>query len=354
MRRTITLIHAAAYRASSAGIPGVNQNDRNTSNSRLVLDFLPEIVERPGVVLSPLSLANSYPFADTLEIFKCNPASGVFRSLHQLFGDAVVHVFGKATFFAAAFLEQAFGRLRAFGLQFRSEPGITVAYPVHLSAGVAIPVAVRGDVLHAEINAEKLSDIFFLRRFNITGGEQVELPVYVDKIAFTTLAGEKFPLAFSADKGYLLPTTNCPDRDFRLREIVGQDAIVKCNRAKRAEYPFGFAVNLVGVSDLRNAAHSDLCAEWKFLPNVVVGKFVERKLTEYLVLPCLLADVIASGVCYLKRLLEKLRLFWRRKEFHFRGQFHGHNYNTSFNTLKGKERAFLPQLKPGVSSPSFR
>jgi hypothetical protein len=60
---TVGLVDVATLRAFPRGVPRIHQDDPNSGELRLVGDEPPELVERPGVRVRALRLANRYPAA---------------------------------------------------------------------------------------------------------------------------------------------------------------------------------------------------------------------------------------------------------------------------------------------------
>src|SRR5699024_1012660 len=89
----------------------------NTLPRCLVGDERRELRERPRVQLCSLGLAGPCPGADAGQVFQTNPSLGALGLSDDLFGYAVVHVFGEPGFFARTLAEQALGRFSSFLLQ---------------------------------------------------------------------------------------------------------------------------------------------------------------------------------------------------------------------------------------------
>lgn len=282
--------------ATDVGRSDVVCLDRNASKLRLVDDFLLQVVERPSVVLSPLAASNRCPFADAFEVLKSNAALGVFRLLNHTLGDAVVHVFGKASLFLTSFLEQALGRLRTLGLQPRAQLGMALAQSVDLSSCELFPVAVCGDVGDTQINAQKTLNLGRWGRLNIAGRKQVELPVDQTQIGFTALRFQQLAVMCSADVGNPLATGNGPDRNLLWGQPPSQDAAVIGDCAERVKCALFALARLVGIRNLRNATNSHLGGQSKARADRLVRQAVKRELLELLILPRQLADLITSVV----------------------------------------------------------
>ena len=215
----ISFIHIPTLRTRPGGVARVHQNQPHPRPLRLVGDLLSQIVEAPGIPLPPLALSNRYPLQDTLQVLQGNPATGVFRPLHQLLRNPMI--------FLPALLQQALGRLRALALQ--------AAQPVDLPARVPVRIAVHGDVLHPQVHTQVTVRLCRRRRFLLTGSQQVELsPRFLSSSAS----------CLSPPKGDPLPSPDSPDRDALSFQVVRQDPAIEGNRTRGLEGPLHLVVQL--------------------------------------------------------------------------------------------------------------
>lgn len=172
------------------------------------------------------------------------------------------------------------------------------------------------------------------------------------------LAFEQFKLAFTAGEEHLLPTFNGPDIQFHPVQFVGQDAVVKGDRAAWFESPLAFLVQLVRIRNLADAAHYHLRGQSEHFFDVIVGKFMDRDLAKRFNIPRLGRNVIASGIGYFKSLAKCICLFRRWKEFYLSDQFHSvmiPQFQTFENGLaqEPRQRLSLPTAKAAGFSPRF-
>src|SRR3990167_7299875 len=107
----------AALRTGTAGVSGINQNNRHACPQSLVLDLETQIRERPVRVSCALGTSNRYPVSNPAEFFQRDRASGVPCLLHDLFGNNVIGVFLEVRLFTRHTLEFALGRLRSIALE---------------------------------------------------------------------------------------------------------------------------------------------------------------------------------------------------------------------------------------------
>ena len=332
---TVGLGGVTASGALPRGVLGVNEHDGDACNLRLVNDLLLQIIERPSMVLSPLATSNRYPFAYTLELFKGDAAPGVFCLLNYTLGDAVIHVFSKASLFAAALLHHLVSRFRPRGLQLASKLGMSLAKSIDVASGEPVPVTVRGNVLDAKVNTKEPLDLSWGGSLNITGGEQIELAADQAQVRFSTLGLKQSQLVFAANKRDVLTPASGPNRDLLPVEHPRQDAVVIGNRAAKVKRALLVLARLVGICNFGNAAHGHLCCQIKARADHSVRQTVKRKLLELLVAPRQLADFVASSVGSLKRLKQRPSLLWSRSQFHLSGQSHNVSIFESEVKVKG-------------------
>ena len=109
---SVQLIEYLAQCPQAGRVPGwcwgSTRTERHPGQACFVGRKLPELIT-PGVVATPLRLANRDPRTNTLEILKRNPALRAFGVRNQPFAEVMVHPGGKPAFLAQAPPQQAFG-----------------------------------------------------------------------------------------------------------------------------------------------------------------------------------------------------------------------------------------------------
>ena len=237
-------------------------------------------MEGPTVQLASLRLPNPYPTAYPAQVFQSETAPGVFGLVHELFGDAVVHVGCEAALPARYGPKTTARGFCPFGLEPGAEPCMPTAQTSHVCAGVKLPVAVDGDVGNAEIDAEMSFHVNRFGRLHVAGGEQVELAAHVAQVGLAAPGLEQFQVTRPGDERDGLPSVESPDRDGALVEIPGQDAVVVGKRAPFGKAALRVLADVVGVGNTTNGANGHLSRQAEPFANVVVGQLVERKLAK--------------------------------------------------------------------------
>lgn len=154
-RWSVRLRDVATRGAGPGRVSRIDEDDRNASIKRFVLDKGSKLVETPGMQAATLSLSNRYPGPDALKIFKSNRSLGVFGFRNQLFGNAVVNVPGESGHPTGKFLEMSLGRLRTFALKSRFERIKPVTDLVDLLTRMDLAIGIHSKILYSEIDAKR-------------------------------------------------------------------------------------------------------------------------------------------------------------------------------------------------------
>src|SRR3990167_250969 len=144
----------AANRTHLRRIARVHQNHWNACASGLVLNLIPQIIERPVRVSCPLLASDRYPIPYPAQIFERNTSIGVLCLLHDLLGNDVVGVALKTSLLTRNAFELALGRFRAIALEIAAEVKKLAPIIFNRLTAVGMPVTIRGDVHNAKVNAE--------------------------------------------------------------------------------------------------------------------------------------------------------------------------------------------------------
>lgn len=338
LSRSVALINTTAYGTGARSIMWVNRNYGHTGQPSLVLDKGSKLEERPVMQRSSLGATQPYPPADTLEVFKSNPATGVFRAGHDAFADRVVGIRSKPVFLAGQLLEASARRLRALALQPGAQATMAITHVVHGVTTVNRPVAVRREVDNAQVHAQEFAYVFGRGFLHLAHLVQVEFAAPKDQVRFALHERQQGKLTLARDKRDGLPSAHRPDAYGLRGQLPGQDVAVIGDAAMRAESTPRFAVELVGVGDLRQQANGHLGRQLVALAHIVVAGVVQVVLAKRLGVPGVCADEVRRRVRHLKCALQQVGLFRRRLELDLRNQFHAYQYSTTvqhFQVLKG-------------------
>ncbi|HMB08209.1 MAG TPA: hypothetical protein VKP69_31325, partial [Isosphaeraceae bacterium] len=135
-------------------------DDRYTGQSCLVGQEGKELMERPTrELIASVATPGRNPFADALQVFQGNPASGAFGGLDDRFRDAMVFVPAEPGLFPGDSL-QLF--LRPFGVPpLESFPLEIVFAPdlLNVSPGMLFAIRIGCDVENPQVHAEEVLDL---------------------------------------------------------------------------------------------------------------------------------------------------------------------------------------------------
>lgn len=322
MRLTIGFRNMVTDATHLTGIGRVEHNNGNARQFRLVADKLEQLVKRPVMQIATLFASGPYPFADAIEIFKSDAASGALRFFYNLLADGVVKPSCKAFLFASQSPAYTICGFGSFLLQAATLAKTTVPNAQNLRAAVLLTVGIGCDVHNSKVNTDILGDIHLVGCLNVAGGEKIKDAIDISKVGFSVSGLQQLPLTLTADKGNGLPTAHRPDANGLLVYPPTQDTVIVGEGGSQFEDTFPFAVENIGVLDFANTAHRHLRREVKFCAHIIVDKVMQWHASKNLVLPRLLADVVASMIGRFKREFQRLvlRLGWFK--FDFGCEFH--------------------------------
>lgn len=352
LRGSIAFVDVPAGRAGARSIARVNRHYWHTGQPRLVLDKGAKLKERPAMQRGSLSATSRYPFADTLEVFEGNPATGVLRDSHDALADRVVGVGGKPALFAGQLLEAAARRLCALALQPGAQAAVTVAHVFHGAAAVDGPVAVSGDVDDAQVHAQEVVYLRGRRLVHFADLMQVERAAPVDQIRLALHKRQQGKLALARDERNSLPPVHRPNGNGLRIQSPRQDTFVIGDAAVRVKRSLPLAVELVGVRDLRQQADGHLRGQLVSLAHGVVASVVQIVLAKGLGFPSDFAHEVRCRVRRFQCAAQQFGLPWFGLELDLSNQFHAFQYSISVRisqALKGEVSPSSPRLKAGVS-----
>lgn len=345
--RAITALGMPADATALAGIRRINQRDRHTGTLCLVADTGAQLPESPVVVsrallrpLDPCSLAN------TTQIFECNRPRCALGLRNKLLRDHMIRVLLELTLTTGQFSQAALARQGSNLLECLPTPCIPLAFAFNLLATVRFTVAIRCKVDDTQVNAKHAVHIFWCWLLNIARRKQVERPVHVDQIAFALSRVQQRALSFTTGKWYLDAPMQCQDRDFRAFAVPRQGTVIVGKRAGRTKAALRFAIQLIGIGNLRNTADEDV--RGKHITKGAIDQTVQRKLLKGLSLPCQVTDLIAHRVCRLHCFKQRLGMFRGWQQFQLCDQLHDVYYRRKLHIMQMR-RPFHRHLKEAVA-----
>lgn len=344
MSSTIGLINSSAARASSARVSGINCDNRNARHARLVGHELAKLGERPSMQSVALSLPGLNPLANMRQIFNGNRKTVAFGVRNDLLGDAVVDVLSEVGLPTRELLEPPLGGLGAASLKPATATVKMLASALGGVAGVSTPMAIKGKVHDAKVNAKNALDIDLVGIWNVADASKVELAAHEHQIDLAFAEGKKRPLTFTANERDLLTTIDGPDAysfwhqpDNPVVVWLGR-VFTELDHLRLVTTRF---VCRVGVGHLGDAANSDLSRNAELIPSLGVGQLVKIKLARLANFKTSLREEVASLVAKFKRATEQVCLRLRRLELNVRNELHDLKYGIFSAVCQRQEAAAI-------------
>jgi hypothetical protein len=255
------------------------------------------------------------------QIFERNIYAVAFSSGNDSFRDAMVLMFLESSLPAAHVAKATLCRTRTNTLQFC--PSLCVSGPVsfHSRPRVLVSNAIRRDVDDAYVNAEHPIGSKQTGIIEVAYGTDVPLAAHEHKINFALAVRKQFSLVLSTDKGNPGSTWKEPDGNHVAANKPKYAVIVGLGRVF-AEYARFFLVNLVRVSNFRDATHSDLRRQIEASAKLGIKRLVHVVLAKYTLLKCGLRKPVARLITTLKRIFQSRFLFWSWLQFEVCDKLH--------------------------------
>ena len=314
----------ATLRTFTAGISGIDLNQRHARKDGLVFEELPQLRECPRVQNRALSFPSPDSRPDTSQFFYGNPAHCAFGFLNDLFRNGMVDGLGKASFLARQLFEVAFGGRRASGLKFFPEFAMAEAHIVQVGAAEGFAIGICGNDHDAHIDAKKFIHVLRFRIIDIASRSQKELAAMVDQIGLALLREKLLFLALPGRIRHRLASIHCPDAHALFADA--EDAGIVADGPMLGKTPLDFLVQLVGIGDLAEDMHGHLGAEREPLAGRVVQQFMQIELAKGLPFPRFIAQPVRALVGSLQRAQQQLVLFGIRIQTDFRCNLQQLNY----------------------------
>lgn len=308
----------SALTTFTAGVSRVNLFQRYAGKHGFVLQERAELCKRPrmqdGLSITP----SPYPAKNASQCFDGNSASGAFGFIDNFLRNCMVEVLGKARFFTREFLEVPLGASRTVGLKFSSKFAVAVPHIIHGAAAVGVAVRIGSNEHDPHIDAKEVIYDAGWWIWNITCRGEVELVTVIDEVRFSLLRLQQVLLTFAGRVWDVLPPLRRPNADRRL--FVAENATVVADGTVLCKTTLPLPIQFVGICNLSQDPHDNLSAERKFLPSLMVDKFLQGVLCELLLFPGDSTNPITAIVCGLKRMEQRLALFSRNVQTNFSSQ----------------------------------
>src|SRR5262249_34589633 len=156
--------------------------------------------------------------------FQCNRTLRVFRSGDDLFGDAVVGVRGEAALFATPLPVEPPGAAGKLLGEFGPQSPVPTPQVVEVAAGVAVSVAVGGDIDDPQVTPQRPFRFSRWRRRKVNRHEEVENAVAPNQVGLSLGTVETRRLIRTVAQGNQFASPETKERNVR-QSLEGHDPL---------------------------------------------------------------------------------------------------------------------------------
>ena len=332
---SVSLLAVSAHVARLGRVARVYRFNRHAVQLGLVFDLRAKIKERPVGVSPALSVPNRYPFADAIEFFDGDTASGVVGLADDCLTDTMILVLLIPGLFAFYLAKFAFGRLRALVLKSSASVQLLLSRLLNCLARMRLAVAVGSDIHDAHVHADEIFHISRRWLFDSAGDVKIKTPIDIAQVRLSALAKEKF---FLSIPGYIVnldSSIDCPDRHDRLIKVKAEDTRIVGNCPRQRKLALGLFVDFVSIGNFANATNDYLRRQsGEHRPAFVVCQLLKRKLVKRFGIPPDIGQPVASSVGELKGSFERINLLIRCTKSELRCQLHTVHYIQLVENIK--------------------
>ena len=227
----VTPVGTATPRAALAGVSGIYIDYPDATFSSLVLDAFAQLPESPGVLKETLLFSSTNSLPDVPQVFHDDHITGL-TGIDDSFGDPVVEVGYKAALPPRKPLQEAFGPLRALGLERLPQPGVASADVHGLPPGEPQATGGGGKIVDTTVDADNVAVLWREGHFPVHDDVDVErfhAPSVTEGGRSGFLPCQELALEVADDKGELHPTRHRGDGDFPALLVEGEGALVEAH-----------------------------------------------------------------------------------------------------------------------------
>jgi len=322
LRLPVCFLRVPTLAALTGGISRIDLNQRNTCYRALVGQKSSKLSEAPAMQPCPLPLSGPDPRPDAGQFLDGNSTVRAFRGLDYAFGNCVINVAGEIRLAFAALFQKTLCGLGSLALQFAPKGSVPVANLVQMGAGVVRSVRIVGNLHDAHVHPKNINRLDLLVLRDINGDIQKPLPFAENQVGLAARIGKQSALPLAADKRHLGASVERPDTHSGWNQVQRKDTSIVGDASVLTEDPLNLLVQLVCVNHLGVEKAHDLSGQRKFVPNLTVESFVERKSAKLLRVPSQLRETIGRTVHSLNRLTQGRRLLRRWQQFNLDSQLH--------------------------------
>lgn len=347
----IGLVNVAARWASPRGVARVHGHEFDASEGGLVAEERAQLKERPSRMHRPLALSDRCPFADARQVFDGDSASGAFGLCDDLFRDAVVGVGTEAGLLAREFLEVAFRRLGADGLEHAAETLMLLTRGLDGCSTVGLAVGVNREVADSEVDAKPAFGVDRGTIGDFDGHVEKPLSLAEHEVGLAAHAFESRAVVPASHVGNENATRDGQQRD-AVQRLEAHDPLVVGDGAVGLEGGLAGSVALVCLDHLGDRPHRHLGRQPKLLAKVAVVEPLQFELVGTFQLESPLGQPVTRFIHAFKRRPQSGGLLRCGKKLRDGYKFHyldTTDLRTEMQPRTG--RRFLRPLKGAASTP---
>jgi len=362
LRLTVAPVGKTAYRASLAGMPGVNGYDLDTESLSLILKKPLELGKAPRVKPSfgfaPPCLDSS---ADIGEVFNHDSSASGY-AFQEGSREKVVAIPSEALFTPSEASKVSQGTLRAVGLECLSQAESPFGDFLPVAASVKVVIRTNGRASHAEVYPDSLPVRSERNIGQFNDNMQVKPPLAVYQVGGGYGRADSIISIFWQGEGDVLPTGNSGKVDgiglpihFERVQIVAWRAIDRLGVSDPESFlSLGYSrLNRLGSllaslnMQVRDKSGISLFA-------ISVSQSMKCVGIAITLFPTCAADRIKRLGKLLNRLIQSFSLFWSRIKSHSYCSIHTNiipYFSESLQIIKKEAGQFLCQINQAVPLP---
>ena len=349
----VRFLAVATLVTGAAGVTRIDGDQRYTGEPGLVLQKQSELRKRPGVENCSLPAPNRYPFADAIQFFNGNAASGAFSAGNDLLGYHMVRVRGEALLFSRKGFKPTLGGAGLFLLQFGSQSPVPVSDRLNMRTGVALPVRITRNIGNSKINSKEVIRTNRSALGKVDCAEQIKLilPVHQIRLPFDPVEPLLLVLAIDQRNNHTLFWQR-PEA-YTIQSLEAHNTLVVSDRTVGLEHGADTLVTGKALYSFANGANSHLSRQFVAGSDLGVCQFVDRGLTKDLGLKSALCRERSGFVHTLHRFEQTPTLFgvWQKlqleRKFQQLGVYHSKSRKATGTSARN---LFLCHLKKAVSA----
>lgn len=303
----LPIFKMSASGAGLGGVSGIDGLNHDANYFPLILQELSELVESPGVEITPLCFPVFGRLPNSSKVFKRNSRLMVFQGfIHNSLRDTVVGVSLKSLLFTTKAFQSAFCTPRPFHLKALANSPMVMFSILNFTPTKELSSRSNGYKSLPHITANDCGDIFKFRGIDCLGERNIKkhapLASGEGGSTYVPSISKIFSLVSTKNIGNFNSPLNSRDA-YRLSfcdkpEISTPDSTFKKNASRFEDSQVPFATRLhrgIGSSNLPDSRASHLSCEGKAGTNILVGEPMQGEaLGEVVILKSYLANIITG------------------------------------------------------------